>query len=402
MSFQDDFDYPTAQRCHTMSLQSIERGGACIKKATRGNPAALRVDDIPGAQAGTTRGSRQARMLNRPDLHSTTDIFGTSSNKLIPDVVSRPNWNHSCHDIPGARGRNRDFKSDRQTDPLNPHYKLPSFHEVPAPAPPHRNESNRVDDIPGTRPRAVLSIKSAARDTFNVDDIAGAKADSTASAKLMKNGRQEEDWKSNPSILFNKPDVFATNRCVNPLSPRYRIGMPKNVDPEEWEGIGGIPGNHPRPMPKAKPKEEALYSLRTDDVKGAQPSSCIPAEGSRRQIRNPVDISDIESAHPTAQHTAFHYKSTQRHLDPMNPDYPELKWKTTTHPGSQKVGAAGVSQANNSVLDAHMQPSPPRPTRVSPDLVSTSSGQTGASASRGYQNKAPPGISLPKGLSLPA
>lgn len=394
----DDFDYPPAQRANTMSLQSIEKAGSSLKLGRRQNPAALKVDDIPGAQASSSKVGLRKRLLNRPELFGCDDIAGTAPSRLIPQVVNRPNeFNMSNMDIEGSRPRRTELRTQRVTDPVNPRYNLPSFQQAPLPVPEQRNVTNQIDDIPGTRSKTALTSKLAARDTFNVDDIEGARADSTLPARMRANGKDRT--MDNPSINFNKPEVFATNRCTNPLSPRYKVGIPGGTSPDDWEGIGHIPGNHPKPAKAARKADVNMLSLRTDDVQGAYPSSAIPGPDGRKVFRNPVDISDIHAAHPQGNHTAFHYKDTQRHLDPMNPDYGELKWKSQTHPVSNTVGAKGVSQANGSSMDAHRE-NVPAPPRRSPETA-TAKANSGGYPGPNYKDTAPSNIKIPSVMSLP-
>lgn len=387
----DDFNYPTAQRGDTMTLQSIEQGGAALKRRPRDKYAALSTSDIPGAQASSTGPCRASRFINKPNLFDNRDVERSSPTRLIPTVVHKDNTlNLSNTDIEGSQPQRHGFRTDRVTDPNNPWYTLPSYDVAPMPVTKQLAQTNQVDDIGGARPKQLNKGKE--NDFYFVDDISGAKAGTTRHIRKIKEGKDHP--LENPTHEFNHMEIFHTSRHTNPLEPRYDIDVPPGLPAEELDALSHIIGSQPRRVREPRQTETNLLSLRTNDVPGAQSSKKILGPDDRRQFRNPVDISDIPDAQPTLLHAAFHYKRTQRCVDPMNPAYPELKWKTETHPGARSLDHWSASLTNGSTLDS-IGAQPRRPARPVPPLT-YSAGNSNDRASRA------PSVTIPSVMSLPS
>eukprot|EP00668_Euglena_longa_P003686 GGOE01004326.1.p1 GENE.GGOE01004326.1~~GGOE01004326.1.p1 ORF type:complete len:391 (+),score=38.75 GGOE01004326.1:60-1232(+) len=340
----DDFNYPTAQRSDTMTLQCVERAGAALKRRPRDVPPSLSVQDIEGARAGTTAPFRAMRFTNRSDFSKNEDIERSSPMPLIPTVVKRPNTFHlSNADIEGTVAKATGFRSTRMTDPNNPSYKLPSFETAPVAISKQLSETNQVVDIDGAhaKPKTILSV----RQPLKVEDIDGAKAGTTYDARMRSLGKDRPP--ENPTFELQHSDAVKTNRQTNPLTPRYKYDLPEGMDADL---AGVVQGNHPKPPRAGRQPEANLLSLRTSDLPGATPLKRF--QESDRRLRNPVDISDIPDAHPTVLHAAFHYKKTQRCVDPLQPCYPPLKWKSEVESQPGAFHQPGTSYLSAAALDA--------------------------------------------------
>eukprot|EP01012_Entosiphon_sulcatum_P041363 TRINITY_DN55208_c0_g1_i1.p1 TRINITY_DN55208_c0_g1~~TRINITY_DN55208_c0_g1_i1.p1 ORF type:complete len:384 (-),score=63.85 TRINITY_DN55208_c0_g1_i1:247-1398(-) len=377
----DDFNYPPAQRSHTMMLQTIQCAPRVSPKRERQCPTALKVDDIAGAQVGTTGPLLTMKYVrNKPNLFDNADIPGSSPTKLIPAEVRKYNrFNTTNADIELSSPNTTTFRTSRRIDPNNPSYALPSVEVRPVTPPPLRADPLRTDDIAGTSSRPLH--RSPTRSIMDYSDIPGSTADSSVIAKKHKFG-----IKRPPEV----PDVvqyFTTNRCVNPLAPEYFLGAPNG------ETCGAIEGNRPKSLPKERPPELALLSLRVDDIPGATSQSKIPKAHERRHFRNPNDISDIEAASPKAFH-----RLSDRCVDPNNPDYPPLAWRkrdAAVSPMFPPVASPSHTPIGSPPRSLH---STPRPRGSPPQLRTPASSRSKASSSADVFSASPV---LPAVFSLP-
>eukprot|EP01006_Ploeotia_vitrea_P048227 TRINITY_DN67209_c5_g7_i1.p1 TRINITY_DN67209_c5_g7~~TRINITY_DN67209_c5_g7_i1.p1 ORF type:complete len:457 (+),score=33.72 TRINITY_DN67209_c5_g7_i1:31-1401(+) len=351
----DDFNYPTPQRKDTMSLQTVQQAlEAPSQRKQRAEPLGLRIDDIPGAQVGTTGNLRKMRFTkNKPDLFNKDDIAGANPIRLIPTDVHKSNhYNLSNKDIEFSSPMTHTFKSGRMTDPNAPNYKLPSCEQKPPTPLKQLVESLKLSDIEGSAARPLhlttnptTTTTTTTRQTMTTTDIQGTTADSTRTMRT-RSKFIPPTMDNNTVHAINTEGTLKTNRTVDPLSPRYRYDVPPGAD-ETWSGIGEIAGNHSKGMPgRPKPAEHASLSLRTDDISGAHPVITMPRPHKRRHYRNPVDITDIDCASPSMKHTKFQCTS-RRHLDPLNPEYPPLRYRPDlAGTMSSKANATGSSKHN--------------------------------------------------------
>ena len=105
-----------------------------------------------------------------------SDIHKSSPKIKVPDL-NKPNYNLSNADIEGSLPKFNNIKTNRQVNPLNPEYILPSANEFPVQAPKFLRDSINVNvnlylkkDIEGTRPmKKYHKIKSPLDKNSNKD-----------------------------------------------------------------------------------------------------------------------------------------------------------------------------------------------------------------------------------------
>lgn len=112
----------------------------------------------------------------QPTLSKVFDDPGMRPRKWVPDTVRRAYTPLTTQDIEGAQSRPKDvFPRPRDTNPLNPDYKLPT--PPPEPAAPELKPAIPRDtitakDIDGAQPKPLPP--PAAKPSMDVTDIEGS------------------------------------------------------------------------------------------------------------------------------------------------------------------------------------------------------------------------------------
>ncbi len=279
-------------------------------------PFILNTNDISGAQASTTTIYTNLKRTN--NFYNTNDVDGTHPSVLIPKSVSpsRPNNRIiSNDDILGSKPQKNRLHITRHLNPLVPEYQLPKSHYKPATPPKHLRDTNKIDDIDGTKAKKILqfSDRIKTRDVMHkYDDV----MDKTTGYKVQP---RREDLKEamNPLEVndINDYRIFHTKRLNhNPLQPTYKVNgrvydVPDGTSPSKHFGNSS----------------RTPFSLRTDDI----PDLKAPHEHhvgktfpvNRRQIREINKIDDIISK--TTNFTTM--KTTSRSINPLDPKYKFLQ-----------------------------------------------------------------------------
>jgi hypothetical protein len=323
-----------------------------------------KIDDIPG----TKTFNKWNKFSTKPQFNAAVDL-PESVPRAAPKTRNVPDRQLMITDIDGAQysasgGMDR---TNRCVDPLQPHYKIPSFiaplelHEAPAGMcvcvcgglcfslslslslslspilppwlpPPAAQKIYRdvlkTDDIDGARSNMFARTEGrATRDVLSIADIDGAQADYNGFKSVRtrfevalnksKNfggvaapvGMTQDDYQP---ITFPSPLKFSerTTRRSDPVQPVYEVN-----------GLT-IQDDHRYTKPKKNPNfvEAGTYSLTTQDIPGAT-STNSPNKKERREVRNIMNTSDVQGAQAD---TVIKSMVTDRFTCPLFPVYKSL------------------------------------------------------------------------------
>ncbi|CAD8130296.1 unnamed protein product [Paramecium sonneborni] len=177
-------------------------------------------------------------------------------------------------DIAGTRPQIAKFKTTRETNPVEPIYKIPSYQgaDVHQPNKFIRDTLN-ISDIQGTVPKIKIY------NPRNVDPYTFIEGSKPKQLRHIINPQEEQDMKR------------ASNRQVNPLQPFYKWGE-EIIGPVE----GSQPFNHCKDRNKLKtqsdtvkkiPKESQKLTNNTQDIYRAQADTIQRGMQTKRQT-NPL------------------------------------------------------------------------------------------------------------------
>ncbi|CAD8088661.1 unnamed protein product [Paramecium sonneborni] len=192
-------------------------------------------------------------------------------------------------DIAGARPQIAKFKTNRETNPVEPTYKIPSYQgaEVLQPMKFIRDTLN-ISDIQGTVPKIKIY------NPRNVDPYTFIEGSKPKPIRHVTRPSEDQEMKK------------TSIRQINPLQPFYKWGE---------EIIGPVDGSQPYLHCKEKNKLKSL-SLYTQDITGAQSDTVkkIPKE-SLKMTNNTQDIYRAQAD------TVQRGMSTKRQTNPLQPAY---------------------------------------------------------------------------------
>lgn len=139
--------------------------------------------------------------------------------------LNKPHFNLSNADIEKSSPQQQKFGLERQTNPLVPEYKLPSFEARPITPPKFMRDSLDVSDIEGTKAKRDPYLDYKTRPSMNLEDIEGSK-----SKVLHKSrSRSPEGYDHLNYSDVNKDGLFVSKRQTNPLAPEYLIRDEENT-----------------------------------------------------------------------------------------------------------------------------------------------------------------------------
>ncbi|CAD8079281.1 unnamed protein product [Paramecium primaurelia] len=194
------------------------------------------------------------------------------------------------NDIDGTKPQIAKFKTNRETNPIEPNYKIPSYQAADIQQPnKFIRDTLNISDIQGTVPKIkIYNPRNIDPYTF----IEGTKP------KLLRHVTQpleEQEVKKKMST-----------RQINPIQPFYKWGE---------QIIGPIEGSQPYHHSKDRNKLKSL-SLYTQDIKGAQSDTVkqIPKE-SQKITNNTQDIYRAQA------NTIQRGMQTKRQTNPLQPAY---------------------------------------------------------------------------------
>ena len=283
----DDFDHPFPKRETNWTLSKDERSRT---RASLPPPRPVnQVDDIDGAQAGTTALFRSKKFEGKPNLFSNSDIEGSSPTRSIPTQVNKDNTrNLRNSDIEHSYPESKLFSTPRVVNPLDPVYPLPAVrHRIPTPVQ-QRHETMKISDIPGTRAKPARITIQSERNILDYSDVSlpGPRKRTTTSQSL-----ETHDINHAPT---EHRGITRTDP-INPLDPVYKVSGSSS-----WltggstaaVSIGQVEGSKPKGLPPAR-QSAPMFSLTSKDIDGASPGNSIPYPKVRRGWHTTNDTSDI-------------------------------------------------------------------------------------------------------------
>jgi hypothetical protein len=256
----------------TMTLRTIPNRPHLIKG--RGESFSLRTDEIEGAQSRPRKAATHYFQLNTADIEGASPTPPYDPNKPAFPIMS-------VDDIEGAKPRiQRPLPhSQRQTNPLNPEYSLPSYEEPPPPVPPFLRDGFSNDDIPGTHSRS-WQLPYGPRDNMRVADGPGSHPRKRV-GKLMQSSVDRMNVRD-----INKDGIYKTTRVTDPLNPVYF-----------YDGGPIAATDFGRAFPRPEPRNVPTFSLQTDDIAGATSDSST--QWYRRFKKPPPEKEEVEDAPAT-------------------------------------------------------------------------------------------------------
>jgi hypothetical protein len=228
----------------------------------------LRTDDIDGAQWRERKPASYQFQLN------TADIDGATPTPCF-DRTKPPFPIMSVDDIDGAKPRVQRLlpHSNRQTNPLNPEYVLPSYSEEQAPIPKFVRDAFSNDDLPGAHPRSRKHHKPP-RDLMRVDDIIGYQRRG-APPRLLQSSIARMNVKD-----INTDGIHKSTRVTDPLNPVYL-----------YDGGQVAAEDYGRAFPVPR-RNVPTFSLQTADIPGATSDSATQRYRDFRQDRPEEEEAD--------------------------------------------------------------------------------------------------------------
>ena len=303
----DPFNYPFPQRNQLMSLSTINANQDFLNKnvkkfqSNRNWNDNLKVSDIEGAQTKVP-GYQYA---NKPNYSNQNWDIDRSGPRTLHIGLNKPEYGLKNDDIDKTKPQFQKFKTNRVVDPLNPNYSLPKTEIVPVEPPKFIRDSIMNEDIDGAKPKKAKYFKT--RDTMKIDDIEGTR---------KKPARNRNGSYSNFDYSDVTKDYFVSKRLTNPLEPGYF----HRVEDDKVVQIGEIEGSKAKNI-KDRKNGPLSTDLNTDDIYGTKPGT----KGvrafkfhKRHDVRQTNKWDDIQG---TQVGTLKKAPSTNRQINPLNPDY---------------------------------------------------------------------------------
>ena len=304
-------EYPTLSRKDTMFLSTIGAKDFPMRKfkqldTTRDWSINLYNLDIEGSSA------RRFGALNQKiDFTNKNDDIERSWPKQLHVKLNKPEYNLRNDDIEKSKPGCIEFKSTRNTNPLEPKYNLPKTEDYPFEIPKFIRDNIDVKDIEGAQPTKKISIENK-RDPLKKDDIEGS------SPKRRYNIRTKGNYE-----YIDYSDVYKEQYIKDIKEPSDKSKIRDPLDPMYYLGfINGDKETH-GPIEKNKPSVfskfyyDPSFVLRTDDILGSNPGSknFINKFNGMNFIYNTKDIPGAQSD------TLKRGIVTQRRVNPLRPKY---------------------------------------------------------------------------------
>jgi len=341
-----DPNRPFPQRHDTMSLDIIHppdvpRGPV---KFIKEESASLKTNDIARCQPFYP----WKAYLDKPNFQLRSDVPGSTSNPLHPNVTRVKDLSLTTADIEWAQPKITRFNTNRCIDPLQPMYQLPSCPQRP-PTPPRGNGQDSLDisDIEQSRPKRVVPDRNYIRDPNDASDI----------EYTVPNYRRRCVRPIDPNARSTSLDVSDINafpgrtskpRGTNPLDPTYEVSQVACTSlPTQWsEEVGRVAQPGPTvevigEVPQSKPRKlqwdngEPFFNLLTEDVAGARPQRWVGAVPFN--IYDPAEKKPIISFHEPQDIPGTQVGSlrkgivTMRNINPLQPRYTMLDGPAKMH-----------------------------------------------------------------------
>lgn len=285
---------PTATQYVSITKEGLSYGEAHPRACVRREDDRWRSADAYMSVTGIDRAAPKPMyaFCNKPPVEEDP----LSKPRTIPEPGNRPQFGLRVDDIPGTRptavGK---VAKPRGTNPLEPHYQLPTTVERPFTPPRFLRDAMDLTDVPGAvaKKRLGQPPTSWAPRTLQLDvtDIAGA----SPGQKALRHGRGV--GKTVRDSNLNVADI--NGRRYAPTHPQL---------PE-------VEGARPAHYGHTRVPEHTDYALRTTDIPGGSPRKwrtrdwLIPHE--RTQFRPLCNAADVPGAVPAGRAEAFQHRKTR-------------------------------------------------------------------------------------------
>ena len=187
-----------------------------------------------------------------------------------------------------------------------------------------RDQMN-ISDIPGAKPKRDWINEAKTKETNKIDDIPGTKA------RVRHSPRQNSAGYTSYDYTDVTKAHFISKRIANPMSPSYTIRDENN----NLFQIGVIEGNKPQVLPPKRERGEVSLALKTQDILGATASSkgmgVFSESHNRRDVRELNRTDDIDGAQGGSLKRGT---TTNRFTSPLDPQYQFLGHSELVDPGS--------------------------------------------------------------------
>ena len=308
MSVSDNFDYsiPTLKRNNTMYLSSINAQDAKMRPFKKINTQRDWSTNLYNLDIESSMPRTFGVFTNKIDFINKNDDIEKSNPKILHYPLNKPEYNLYNKDIEKSSPDVNQFKSKRNTNPLQPKYKLSKLEDYPPEIPKFIRDSMDISDIQGASPSKKTYIKL--KDNLSEKIIEGAKR------KVIYDPRKNFGKMKYHYIDYSdlNSETFKTKRNTNALDPIYIF---KNKDGGKMYYYG--------PIEKSKPHLQYPYyykpplNLKLDDIKGSNPGSknfINKFNGKNFQICN----ADIEKSGAGSLKKGI---TTKRCINPLMPKY---------------------------------------------------------------------------------
>lgn len=311
MSVSDNFDYsiPTLNKNNTMYLSSINPQDAKIRPFKKINTQRDWSTNLYNLDIESSMPRTFGIFTNKVDFINKVDDIEKSNPKILHYPLNKPEYNLYNKDIEKSSPDVNQFKSKRNTNPLQPKYKLSKLEDYPPEVPKFIRDSIDVSDIEGASPSKTNYLK--------VKDNISERIVENSKRKIIYDPRKNFGKIKYHYLDYSdlNLDVFKTKRNTNALDPIYIF---KNKEEGKLYYFGHIE--------KSKPQVQYPYfykpplNLKLDDIKGSNP-------GSKNFINKfngknfEICIADIEKSGAGSLKKGI---TTKRCLNPLMPKYQYL------------------------------------------------------------------------------
>ncbi|QDZ25070.1 hypothetical protein HOP50_15g76160 [Chloropicon primus] len=276
IDFSDGFTPTTSYR--TLALDTLSEKDDFRLKERERRPipypwGSLTTEGINKAQSAPLYKYTKRGGATQKSLAKTFDDAEMRPKKLTSDRAFADNVNRIVVD---ARKKRMPYGNPRNTNPLDPTYKLPTFVKEQPPVQRFIKDNLDTSDIKGTRPHPVQ--KAFMRNTLQVDDIEGTKV----------------GWRPKYRENFGR-NVRDLNLDVKDINKMKK----KKIKAEKEPIDVGVKRLMQRP-------QSVTYSLKTNDIDGAQSrprGRYLPCGQKRTQYAHTNNTHDIRGATPKKRST---------------------------------------------------------------------------------------------------
>ena len=264
MSVSDNFDYsiPTLNRNNTMYLSSINAKDAKIIPFKKINTQRDWSTNLYNLDIESSMPRTFGIFTNKVDFINKVDDIEKSSPKILHYPLNKPEYNLYNKDIEKSSPDVNQFKSKRNTNPLQPKYKLSKLEDFPQEPPKFIRDSMDISDIEGASPSKTNYLK--------VKDNISERIAENPKRKIIYNPRKNFGKIKYHYLDYSdlNTNIFKSKRNTNALDPIYIF---KNKEEGKMRYFGHIE--------KSKPQVQYPYfyrpplNLKLDDIKGSNPGS---------------------------------------------------------------------------------------------------------------------------------